>query len=485
MDIATFLIAVVTLAAGLAAGLALAKGRLDETTSKSAAAAAAANASLAAERDAVARERDVLRDERDVARTDLQDANNRLAGARARLDVLQQNEEQLKDTFARMSTEALQRNNAQFLELASSQFKSAGGPITETLSKMERQLGEIERERVGSQSALVQQIEFVRTTSEALKAETATLVSALRKPQARGRWGELQLKRCLELAGMTARCDFFEQESVATGDGTLRPDVLIRMSENKTIVIDSKVTLSAYLEAYDATDDVVREERLLAHAKHLRKHVNDLAAKQYWAQFSPSPEFVVLFVPGDVFLAAALDNDPMLLDDAFAKQVHIATPTTLISSLRTIAYTWQQQSLADNAKEVFDLGKELYKRLGTFGGHMDKLGRTLTSAVKTYNDSVGSLERNVLSSARKFNDLEFTVEVIDAPTPIEEPVRMLAAGELIDGAERSRPVVSLPVSDLLAVDAAPEQLGLDGRFADYGIDSASPSDAPRRTGSAS
>jgi len=450
MNLAGVLIALITLAAGVAAGWALAAAR--HATVNTSAVTDATRARV--ERDAAVAAEERVRAERETLADRLRRAELAAQDATTRLEQLQQTDEhlkateaQLKDTFARMSSEALAKSNTQFLEMADSRFKQAGAPLNETLAKVERQLGEIERNRVGAQEALKQQIEFVRATGEALRSETATLVSALRKPQARGRWGELQLRRCLELAGMTARCDFYEQESVSTDDGPLRPDVLVRMADDKTIVIDSKVTLSAYLEAYDATDDGLRDERLIAHARHLRKHVNDLAAKSYWAQFSPSPEFVVLFVPGDVFLAAALDNDPELLDYAFEKKIHIATPTTLISSLRTIAYTWQQQALADNAQQVFDLGKELYSRLGTFGGHMDKLGRSLTSAVKTYNDSVGSLERKVLSAARRLNDLDFASEPLPVNAPIEEPVRMLAAAELVSSAEQSRSVVALPSAE--------------------------------------
>src|SRR5581483_662375 len=208
-------------------------------------------------------------------------------------------------------------------------------------------------------------------------------------------------------------------------------------------------------------------------ARHLKHHVNDLASKTYWAQFSPAPEFVVLFVPGDPFLAAALDVDPGLIDEAFSKRVHIATPTTLISTLRTVAYAWQQEALAENAREVFDLGRELYKRLGVFGGHMDKVGRSLTGVVKSYNDAVGSLERKVLVQARRLNELNVVDTDLDATTPIEEPVRTLAAAELVAAAEDDRQVVILPAGD-----------ELEARAEDYGIDAGSPPDsAIRRTGS--
>src|SRR3954471_11592169 len=427
MDAIALLIALVTLAAGFAAGWALARGR-----------SAATLAERDAARDELARQQAThdeqaarLRDERERLEGRLREAQTAAADATARLDserassadkivLLQQAQEQLKDAFARLSAEALQRSNQQFLDLADSKFKQAGAPLTETLGKVETQLREIEKSRAGAQQALVEQIERVRLSGEELKHETAGLVSGLRKPQARGRWGELQLHRCVEFAGMTDRCDFVEQQSVSTSDGTLRPDLVIKLVGGKSIVVDSKVTLAAYLEAHDAVDDPIRDERLNAHARHLRTHVDQLAAKSYWSQFSPAPEFVVLFVPGDAFLAAALDRDPSILDDAFAKRIHIATPTTLISVLRTCAYAWQQDALAANAREVFDLGRELYKRLGTLGDHMDKLGRQLTGAVKAYNGTVGSLERQVLVTARKLNDLEVVDAVLAEPTAIEE-----------------------------------------------------------------
>ena len=300
-----------------------------------------------------------------------------------------------------------------------------------------------------------------------LKTETAALVNALRKPQARGRWGELQLRRCVEYAGMTDRADFTEQTSVNTADGVLRPDLIVRLVGGKSIVVDSKVTLSAYLEAHDATEDSVREERLVAHARHLRQHVDQLAAKTYWAQFSPTPEFVLLFVPGEAFLAPALDHDPTLLEDALAKGVHIVTPTSLVSTLRTVAYTWQQDALAANAAQVFELGRELYSRLGTMGGHVDKLGRQLTGAVNSYNDTVRSLESRVLVTARKLNDLE----VIDTPlgerTMIDESVRPVGAPELVASAEQSRALVALPPLVEPASDNGEDVL-LD-RSLDYGL----------------
>jgi DNA anti-recombination protein RmuC len=458
MDVTAVIISVITLTAGLAAGWALASRR---------------SAGTIAERDAARSETGTVRAERDeltvrlrAAETAAADAGARLESERAssaeKLALLEQAQGQLKDAFARLSGEALQRSNAQFLDLADARFKQAGAPLTETLGKVEVQLRQIEKDRAGAHEALKNQIEFVRRTGEDLKHETASLVSALRKPQARGRWGELQLKRCVEYAGMTDRCDFTEQTSVTTADGTLRPDMVVKLVGGKSIVVDSKVTLAAYLEAHDATDDAVRDERLGAHAKHLRNHVEQLAAKSYWSQFSPAPEFVVLFVPGDPFLAAALERDPTIIDDAFTRRVHIATPTTLISVLRTCAYAWQQDALAANARDVFDLGRELYKRLGTLGDHMDKLGRSLTGAVKAYNGTVGSLERQVLVTARKLNDLDVVDVVLAGPIAIEESVRPLGAAELVDAPDDGGAVVALP-----AVESGPA-IDFD-RPEDYGL----------------
>jgi DNA recombination protein RmuC len=456
MDVAA--VATATLLAGAFIGAGVARAAARSRVSEATATAQTERAAAVAERDSVRAERDQLRAERDVASQQLQVTSARLVEAQTLLKSQEQVEAQLTQSFARMSNETLQATHQQLLNLADDRFRLAGKPLNETLAKVETQLREIEQKRGEAQAALTEQIGFVRVAGEQLRSETASLVGALRKPQARGRWGELQLKRCVELAGMTDRCDFVEQETLATSDGVLRPDMIIRLVGGKNIVIDSKVTLAAYLEAYEAGDGAVRDERLAAHARHLRQHVDALAAKAYWAQLSPAPEFVVLFVPGDSFLAAALDQDPALLDYAIDKKVHIASPTTLISVLRTVAYVWQQEALAKNAQAVFDLGKELYQRLGKFGGHMSKLGNSLTSAVKVYNESVGSLERNVLSSARKLNDLEIVDEPIKELTGIEETVRPLARAELVESVEVDRTIraVTSVVDDL-------------DRLEDYGI----------------
>src|SRR3954447_19427088 len=459
MNVTAVLLAMITLAAGFAAGWAMARSRTADAHAEREAARAGRDAART-ETAQVRAERDALTQELRTAQAAASDAQARLESERAaaaeKLALIEQAQVQLKETFASLSQDALRKNNEQFLDLADAKFKQAGAPLTETLTKVELQMREIEKERAGAQQALVQQIERVRLSGEELRHETAALVSALRKPQARGRWGELQLRRCVEFAGMTDRCDFTEQTSVATSDGMLRPDMVIRLVGGKSIVVDSKVTLAAYLEAHDATDDVVRDERLTAHARHLRNHVDQLAAKAYWSQFSAAPEFVVLFVPGDAFLAAALDRDPSILDDAFAKRIHIATPTTLISVLRTCAYAWQQDALAANAREVFDLGRELYKRLGVMGGHMHRLGKSLTSSVDNYNKTIGSFEKNVLVTARKLKDLKVVDDDIADPRPVEEAVRPVAAAELVADAESSRAIVALPSGEL----DRPEDYGL-------------------------
>jgi DNA recombination protein RmuC len=241
----------------------------------------------------------------------------------------------------------------------------------------------------------------------------------------------MQLRRVVELAGMSARCDFDEQVSVSAGDGILRPDMVVRLAGGKNIVVDSKVTLAAYLEAAESGDDAVREARLDAHARHLRDHVDRLAAKAYWAALSPAPEFVVLFIPGEAFLAPALERDPALLEHAMAQKVHIATPTTLVTMLRTAQYAWQQAALSQNARAVFDLGRELYDRLAGMGKHVDGLGKALANAVTAYNKSVGSLESRVLVTARKLNELGMVDAELAAPRPVEETVRALSAADLM------------------------------------------------------
>ena len=302
------------------------------------------------------------------------------------------------------------------------------GPMRETLARVEQQLRESDMARTRSHAELAQQVEFARRGAEQLREQTQALVTALRRPEARGRWGELQLRRVVELAGMAAHCDFDEQ--VITDSG-LRPDMVVRLAGGKNIVVDSKVSLAAYLEAAEATDDSVREARLDAHARHLRSHVDQLGAKAYWSSLPETPEFVILFIPGEAFLAPALERDPGLLEHALARRVHIATPTTLVSMLRTAQYAWQQQALSENARAVFDLGREVYDRLSGLGRHVDRLGRSLTSAVGAYNQAVGSLESRVLVSARRLAELGIVDGELPAPGAVTDTARPLSAPELV------------------------------------------------------
>ncbi|MDX6234152.1 MAG: recombination protein RmuC [Nocardioidaceae bacterium] len=316
-------------------------------------------------------------------------------------------------------------------------------PLRDALSKVESHLRELEGARISAYSSLSEQVGFVREASEALHEQTSSLVNALRAPQARGRWGEMQLRRVVEMAGMVEHCDFTEQASVTTDHGVLRPDLVVRLSGGKQIVVDAKVTLSAYLAAAESRDPDVIEERMRAHARHMRDHVNGLAAKEYWREFEPTPEFVVLFVPGDAFLAPALERDPSLLEDAMQLKVLIATPTTLMAMLRTVAYSWQQEALTEHARSVFELGRDLYRRLGTLGGHVDKLGRSLGRAVDDYNKTVGSLERNVLVHARKMAELQVTDADLVAPPAVDIAPRPLGAPELLESVESGRALPSV------------------------------------------
>lgn len=303
-------------------------------------------------------------------------------------------------------------------------------PLREQLARVEGQLQSLEVERARASAELREQVTTVAAGSDRLGRETRALVDALRKPQARGRWGELQLRRVVEHAGMLDRCDFDEQVSVTTADGVLRPDLVVRLAGGGCVVVDAKVTLAAYLEAAESDDAQVREERTVAHARHLRQHVDALADKAYWQHLGQTPEFVVLFVPGEAFLAPALEADPTLLEHAMARRVHLATPTTLLSLLRAVAYAWQQHQLTDNAQEVFAAGKELYARLSTFGTHVDKLGRSLGTAVADFNKTVGSLEKTVLPSARRMSELGLEGE-LPTPHPVEDVTRPLSAPHLV------------------------------------------------------
>jgi DNA recombination protein RmuC len=358
-------------------------------------------------------------------------------------------EGQLAERFQALSAQALDASTSRFLEVAEGRLQAANanasseletrraavehlvGPLKETLARVEAQLRESDAARTRSHAALAEQVAIARQTSEQLRAQTQALVTALRRPEARGRWGELQLRRVVELAGMSARCDFDEQVAVTSPDGALRPDMVVHLAGGKNIVVDSKVSLAAYLEAAEADAEDVRAARMDAHARHLREHVDRLAGKAYWAALSPSPEFAILFIPGEAFLAPALERDPGLLEYALGRKVHIATPTTLVTMLRTAQYAWQQAALAENARAVFDLGRTLYERIASLGSHVDRLGRALSTTVSTYNQAVGSLESRVLVTARRLSELGVVDAELAAPAPVEETTRALSAAEFI------------------------------------------------------
>jgi DNA recombination protein RmuC len=405
MDMAA--VALVTLVAGLALGWLCARYRSQRRLAFAEAEVARLDAALRIER-ATAEERAALAAGTDTA---------------------------LRETFGALSAEALQRNNEAFVALAEGRLgmaraaadgdlaqrqqaiDSVVGPLRESLDAMQQQLRTVERDRAGSYSALLEQISTMRQTSEQLRTETAQLVTALRAPQIRGRWGELQLERAVEAAGLTEHIDYVTQVTAPGEDGVVRPDLVVRLVGGKNVVVDSKVAFNAYLEAMEARDDATRANRLKAHARHLREHIDSLGAKAYWERFAPSPEFVVCFVPADAFLDAALREQPTLLEHAFARNVVVATPSTLVTLLRTVAYTWRQDALAANAAAVHQLGRDLYTRLSTMGGHIDKLGRALSSAVGSYNQTVSSLESRVFVTARKMTELN----VVDPNNAVESP----------------------------------------------------------------
>ncbi|MEV4221732.1 MULTISPECIES: DNA recombination protein RmuC [unclassified Nonomuraea] len=368
------------------------------------------------------------------------------ARAKAAADKLVYVEEQLAERFQALSTRALDVNNVRFLELAETRLAATRAeatgdldqrrqavehlvePLKDALARVESQLRDTESGRRAASAELTQQMEFVRQSHEQLRAQTTALVRALQRPEARGRWGEMQLRRVAEIAGMQRHCDFDEQVT----EGAMRPDMVVRLAGGKNIVVDSKVSLAAYLEAAEAADESLASVRLDAHARHIREHIDRLAAKSYWQGFNPSPEFVVLFIPGEAFLSPALERDPGLLEYAMARRVHIATPTTLITMLRTAHYAWQQAALSENARAVFELGKELYERLSSMGRNVESLGRSLARTVEAYNKTVGSLESRVLVTARKLHDLGVVDGELATPETLEGVPRPLASPELLE-----------------------------------------------------
>ncbi len=367
-----------------------------------------------------------------------------------KLQLLENAKEQLTDTFQAISATALKNSHESFLELAKATFakhqEQAKGdlelrqkevqqlvePMKESLENYDRHVQEMERIREKAYGSLSQQVESLMTTQQRLQQETANLVKALRTPQVRGRWGEITLRRVAELAGMLKYCDFFEQESRDTEQGRLRPDMIVKLPNERQIVVDAKAPLLAYLEALEAESEEKRANNLALHARQIQAHMNKLSEKTYWQQFQPTPEFVVLFIPGENFFSSALEQNPGLIEEGVSKGVILATPTTLISLLKAVAFGWRQETIAKNAEAISNLGKELYGRISTMAEHLERLGQNLERCVSTYNQVVGSFERRLLASARKFGELGITKRdgaQIPYISPVEKTTRQITDPE--------------------------------------------------------
>jgi DNA recombination protein RmuC len=375
----------------------------------------------------------------------------------------------LRQAFQSLSAEALRSNNRTFLELAETRLQQARSeatsdidarkqaiesllaPLTRTLEQVDREIKDSERRRAESGAQLLQRIASLDSAGQALKSETTRLVDALKRPGVRGRWGELQLKRVVELAGMLDRCDFDEQQTLAVSgdpDRRLRPDVVVHLPGGKHVVVDAKVPLDAYLRALEAPDEAARQMLLTDHARQVRTHLQQLSSKNYAASVSPSPDFVVMFLPGEMFFSAALEQDPTLIEYGVELRVIPASPTTLIALLRAVAYGWQQESMEENARTISELGRNLYDSVRVLGGHFDTLGSRLKASLDAYNQAVGSLEGNVLVKARKFKELHAaSSEEIKPLESIDRVPRMLQSRELTDG---------LPFTDQIELEAPAE-----------------------------
>jgi DNA recombination protein RmuC len=418
--------------------------------------------------------------ERDLAaaRQDLTAKNERnaqldrdLAGLRANLENEQRNaaeklalvqnaSDDLRKQFENLAASALKSNNESFLQLARTQLadfqNQAKGdlterqkaietlvkPIHESLTKFDGQIQQIEKSRNEAYGSLLSQVQTLTQTNDQLRLETGNLVTALRAPQGRGRWGEIQLRRVAEMAGMINRCDFLEQEHRSGEDGGLRPDMIVKLPGGKTVVVDAKTPLAAYLNALEAKTDSERSEHLRQHAAQVRVHLKKLGAKSYTDQFSPTPELVIMFLPNESLFSAALAEDPTLIEAGVAEKVIIASPTTLIALLRAVHYGWQQQEIAQNAMQIAQLGKDLYERLSTMASHFEDVGSKLNNAVGSYNKAVSSLESRVLSTARKFPELAVQIKnEIPELEQVEQTTKKLQSADWCAEAEQ------LPLAD--------------------------------------
>lgn len=366
------------------------------------------------------KEIEILQKDKVIAETKIEEAYRNI---KEQKDLLNAAQEKLTTTFQALSGESLKSNNMAFLELAKQSLgivlsdakgeidkkeesiKNVIKPLEDALKRYENQINNLENARVSAYATLENQIKALVSSEQQLQKETGNLVTALRRPEVRGRWGELTLKRVVELAGMSEHCDYIEQVSVNTDEGRLRPDMIINLPNEREIVVDSKVSLDGYLDAIAQDAEDKKKALLIKHAQQVRRHMKALSEKNYWEQFSRAPEFVVMFMPGESFLSAALENDHALIEDGMASKVIIATPTTLIALLRAIAFGWRQEQVAKHAQEIAGLGKEIYDRFQPFLEHVNKVGTNLSQAVVAFNKMVMSLERRVMVSVRKFREL--------------------------------------------------------------------------------
>ena len=389
-------------------------------------------------------------------------------------------QELLKQQFQAISAENLKQSQESFLQIAQERLtrerqaadaelakreesvKKLVEPMAKALDDVRRQTTEADKNRAEGQATLGQQVRQMLEASAKLDKKTSDFINTLRRSDVRGNWGEVQLRRVVELAGMVRYVDFEEQENVKDAEGkNMRPDLTIKLAGGKTIVVDSKVALSALLEAFETDDDVIRKERLLAHARQVKKHVDDLASKKYWEQFPDAPDFVIMFVPSEAFYQSALEQDPALQEYAFAKRVFIATPTTLVAMLRTVAHAWKQDALAKNAQQVLSTGKELYDRLVTMGSHLSSVGKALEAAGSAYNKTVASLESRVLVSARRFGELQHLANELPVTKNAELQIRAIGAPELVT-LDLDEPVHLNEPLELEAADGTAEDRTLDG-----------------------